>query len=313
MPRNSNGVYTKPANTAAAPNTTITSSQFNTTVDDLVTDLNAARPVSAGGTGAQNVTDARAALDVAQKQSSVSDTTAGRGLLVGGFGVGSNAMPLTDSNLNNVTVQGYYAVTDTTYTNLPASVFGILHVLRRADDRVVQVFYSSPTGTLNANRTWQRVLHTAGTWTAWAEVYTQNSIVGTCAESGGVVTGSLLEKETSTNSQIHRLASGLQIAAGRLTLGYSSATICAGSETFSSAFGSANYFVTATVSGNPDTSAPGTVTFDAAPQTDEIMTPIIGSKTTTGFAVEVRQVDQGTAFQVGDFLFVNYTAIGAWY
>lgn len=44
----------KPAGTTAMPNTTIASGPFNTLIDDIVADLNAARPVTAGGTGAVN-------------------------------------------------------------------------------------------------------------------------------------------------------------------------------------------------------------------------------------------------------------------
>lgn len=52
MPRNSSGVMSKPAGTTAMPNTTIASAPFNTLMDDIVSDLNAARPVTSGGTGA---------------------------------------------------------------------------------------------------------------------------------------------------------------------------------------------------------------------------------------------------------------------
>lgn len=51
MPRDGSGVYSKPAGTTASPNTTIESSKYNSVVDDLVSDANAARPVTAGGTG----------------------------------------------------------------------------------------------------------------------------------------------------------------------------------------------------------------------------------------------------------------------
>lgn len=62
MPRSGSGVYSKPAGTTAVPNTTITSSQFNTTIDDIASDLNFPRPIASGGTNAANVADARANL-----------------------------------------------------------------------------------------------------------------------------------------------------------------------------------------------------------------------------------------------------------
>jgi hypothetical protein len=61
MPR-TGGVYAPPAGSKGTPNTTIQSSKYNALVDDLTLDANAARPVTAGGTGATNATAARAAL-----------------------------------------------------------------------------------------------------------------------------------------------------------------------------------------------------------------------------------------------------------
>lgn len=52
MPRDGSGVYSLPAGTAASPNTTIESSKYNAFGADLVSDANAARPITAGGTGA---------------------------------------------------------------------------------------------------------------------------------------------------------------------------------------------------------------------------------------------------------------------
>lgn len=61
MPR-TGGVYNAPAGTKGVPNTTIQSAPYNALVDDLVLDANGARPITAGGTGATNATDARTNL-----------------------------------------------------------------------------------------------------------------------------------------------------------------------------------------------------------------------------------------------------------
>ncbi|PBB96441.1 hypothetical protein [Mesorhizobium sp. WSM3862] len=50
MPR-AGGVYSAPPGTKGSPNTTIESAKYNALVDDLVADANAARPVTAGGSG----------------------------------------------------------------------------------------------------------------------------------------------------------------------------------------------------------------------------------------------------------------------
>lgn len=65
--RNGSGVYSKPAGTTASPNTTIESSKFNAVIDDLVADANAARPITAGGTGATSAAAARAGLEIDKK------------------------------------------------------------------------------------------------------------------------------------------------------------------------------------------------------------------------------------------------------
>lgn len=50
MPR-AGGIYSAPPGTTATPNTTVASAPYNAFVADLVADANAARPVTAGGTG----------------------------------------------------------------------------------------------------------------------------------------------------------------------------------------------------------------------------------------------------------------------
>ena len=59
MPRAGNGTYTLPANTAAVSGDPISSTKFNTLVQDLESDANVDRPIAAGGTGAST---AQAAL-----------------------------------------------------------------------------------------------------------------------------------------------------------------------------------------------------------------------------------------------------------
>lgn len=63
LPR-TGGVYSPPAGTKGVPNTTIQSVPYNALIDDLTADANAARPVTAGGTGATSASGARTALGV---------------------------------------------------------------------------------------------------------------------------------------------------------------------------------------------------------------------------------------------------------
>jgi len=64
MPRNGGGIYSK-GSPSVVSGTTIQSAAYNTTIDDLVTDANAARPISAGGTGAANAAAALTNLGAA--------------------------------------------------------------------------------------------------------------------------------------------------------------------------------------------------------------------------------------------------------
>lgn len=67
MPRDGSGVYSKPAGTTAVANTVIESAKYNSQVDDMVADANAARPITAGGTGGTSVATAQVALSLDNK------------------------------------------------------------------------------------------------------------------------------------------------------------------------------------------------------------------------------------------------------
>jgi len=65
LPRNGSGIFSVPAGTQAVTGDTIASAPYNAFIADLESDLNAARPVSAGGTGATSASAARTALGLA--------------------------------------------------------------------------------------------------------------------------------------------------------------------------------------------------------------------------------------------------------
>lgn len=64
MPRNGSNIWSPPAGTTATPNTPIESAKYNAFVADLTNDLNLARPIVAGGTGATTKSGAQQALDL---------------------------------------------------------------------------------------------------------------------------------------------------------------------------------------------------------------------------------------------------------
>ncbi len=62
MPRDGSQIYHRPPGTDGIPDTTIESTKYNINVADVEQDLNLPRPIIAGGTGANNSRDARAAV-----------------------------------------------------------------------------------------------------------------------------------------------------------------------------------------------------------------------------------------------------------
>lgn len=62
MPRDGSNLYSKPAGTTAITATVIDSTKYNSTIDDIVADLNLVRPIIAGGTGASTLAGLLAAI-----------------------------------------------------------------------------------------------------------------------------------------------------------------------------------------------------------------------------------------------------------
>jgi photosystem II stability/assembly factor-like uncharacterized protein len=108
MPRNSNGVYSPPAGTEGIPNTVIRSDRYNAFVADLTNDLNNARPVSSGGTGSTNATDAAAGLGFVSAADLAGVNT------IGGT---ANAITVTTARVYTVYANTVYLAIRPTVTN----------------------------------------------------------------------------------------------------------------------------------------------------------------------------------------------------
>ena len=73
MPRDGSGIYTLPPGTPAVTDTTIESTKYNGFIGDIEGDLNAIRPIIAGGTGGNSPATARAALIVERAMQAVTN------------------------------------------------------------------------------------------------------------------------------------------------------------------------------------------------------------------------------------------------
>jgi len=147
---------------------------------------------------------------------SVADTTAGRLMKVGDFGLGvSQGATSNDANLTitpslnrRLTISGL---------NMPVvNAFGwSLHTFAGSSDgsRLQQIALSNSDGRL-----WSRASLDAGaTWTAWNASYGRLNILGAVTQSAGVPTGALIERGTSANGEFTRLADGTLICRKTLT------------------------------------------------------------------------------------------------
>jgi hypothetical protein len=305
MSRNGSGVYSKPVGTTASPNTTITSTQFNTTIDDIVDDLNLARPIVAGGTGATSASAARTALGVALAQTSVTDATAASGLIVGGFGIGGAGVTAA-GDLNNAIYGGIYTVGAST-ANTPDSTgpTGCSCIVTRFDaDNIQQVFlYRGSTAT--DVRVYVRHMR-AASWGAWGPVFSRATLLGTVSEASGVPTGAAMQRSSGVNGEYVRFADGTQIASNSgCTFAFTATTALNYTWTFPAAFvATPNVVVTL------PTATDGVYTGIAAVDVGHFFQ----ATGTASILLGLRKVDGATDFASGDSITnVRVTAFGRWF
>lgn len=156
---------------------------------------------------------------------STTDTTAGRLLKVGDFGLGATTMTVV-SNLDDFDLKpGWYAATTATTGTLPthsagtaASPFGSLLVMRYNATNTVQIYAPVGNGS-GGGRIFYRVCHSTGpTWLPWRELFSSLNILGTVSQSGGVPTGAIIEQDSNANGEYTRWADGTQVCANGLTI-----------------------------------------------------------------------------------------------
>ena len=75
MPRDGSGAYSLPAGVHGVTGDVISSSDYNSVLDDLAQDANTVRPVSAGGTGRSSLADLKTDLAVPPAQTVTAKTS----------------------------------------------------------------------------------------------------------------------------------------------------------------------------------------------------------------------------------------------
>jgi hypothetical protein len=138
---------------------------------------------------------------------SSTDTTAGRLLKVGDFGLGGVAVPavagisLDDPALPN----GIYRFAPGVSAGTSPTIDGFWLQLRRESGvRAHQLFFTQTQAAMHV-RAWNGTA-----WTPWNAIVTRQSMIGTVSQTGGVPTGAVIETATNANGTFTRYADGTQ-------------------------------------------------------------------------------------------------------
>lgn len=219
-----------------------------------------------------------------------SDTTAGRLMKVGDFGLGvsQGALHLAPSdNLDTLQTNGFYQYTSST-TGAPSTAGVVIHISRltsSASGGLLQMAWG------HDGAVWMRrnsgVLPTV--WSPWRVQFNQDSIIGTVSQAAGLPTGAIIETGSNANGQYVRFADGTQICTANL------ASLTSGDTTwtFPAAFSTVDAPPRCTVS----------------PKANAFRVGVIGTGT-TGNSITFGCYDQAGARQINT---CDLQAIGRWF
>lgn len=186
------------------------------------------------------------------------DTTAGRLLKVGDFGVGS-ARQIAD--FTAAWEPGFYHYLEATAVGAPGaalSYYGYAFVTKSAGGNFVIAARGALTASARVWFGWRGA--STGAFT-WVEFITHQRLVGTVSQSAGVPTGAVIEKGSNANGDYVRFADGTQICWRSLT----GATGAGSAWTFPAVFAAAPV-----VTGNAVATVTSSVQLDAAPSTTAV-------------------------------------------
>lgn len=142
---------------------------------------------------------------------SATDTTAGRLLKVGDFGVGGDATLILDFNdINESSVNT--ATSGALNAPLPSATF-VGARFTRANGAAQGELFCRTNSAMNS--WWVRAKENY--FSEWAMLYGQNTILGTVSQSGGVPTGAIIERGSNANGGYVKYADGTLICTKEVT------------------------------------------------------------------------------------------------
>lgn len=143
---------------------------------------------------------------------SATDNTAGRLLKVGDFGLGATTLP--GVTLNSAIVSGLYNYTAGDANNPSPGNGGAVLVQSLGETFIIQTARRG-----NGYQEWTRQSADNGaTWSAWAHIHNNATILGTVSQASGVPTGAIIERGSNANGEYVRFADGTQICNASLTI-----------------------------------------------------------------------------------------------
>ena len=254
---------------------------------------------------------------------STTDTTAGRLLKVGDFGLGATGRDngfSGDIDDPDALLGGLYSIVDTTVSGTlpsqPSSMRGATLFVEtyrvRAGGRFVK-----QTLTANADRggnSYYRLYdgRNGGSWTPWREIYHTGNVVGTVSQSGGVPTGAIIQRGSNVNGEFVRYADGTQICwKDNVSCVYVTTASLIYDASYPAAF-------IATPSLNANLFSPfdynGTQ-YTSAQVADGVTRPLLRSfgDSSTRISFNIQRPSPSQSWNSDDDLKANFTAIGRWY
>jgi len=142
-------------------------------------------------------------------QASLSDATEDKLMKVGAFGLGGNALIPPNNDLNDIgATTGFWRGGEAGIANSPPAGPVIVQHLVRSVDAYVQI---AVTRGHEAQQMFVRHKTQTYGWSGWVKVHSQASLLGTVAQSGGVPTGAIIERDDNANGEYVRFADGTQI------------------------------------------------------------------------------------------------------
>lgn len=143
------------------------------------------------------------------------DTTAGRLVKTGDFGLGQAISLTASDNLDALVTSGLFynpAGSNCAGNNYPIAAAGALIVVYRQSNNFVQKFVShAGSGSTAASVREFTRSYGGSVWSPWVELFHQGTVLGTVSQSGGVPTGKVIERGSNANGEYVRFADGTQI------------------------------------------------------------------------------------------------------